>query len=133
MCVHEVGFVFRGVERMCDLSVGIRKFSFCVSSFTFSVCLSPRDFFFFFTSLSLLCYLSITNTSDTSDLIGHKQLISFSSFSPPPPHFCTFSLFCNPPQPLPPSLICFIPSVCSHRFVWCVGNMFICYFSGLYV
>ena len=60
VCVHEVGFVFRGVERMCDLSVGIRKFSFCVSSFTFSVCLSPRDFFFFF-YFSLFAMLSQYN------------------------------------------------------------------------
>ena len=50
VCVHEVGFVFRGVERTCDLSFGIRKFSFCVSCLTFSVRLSPRDFFL------LLCF-----------------------------------------------------------------------------
>ena len=137
VCVHEVGFVFRGVERMCDLSVGIRKFSFCVSSFTFSVCLSPRDFFFFFTSLSLLCYLSITNTSDTSDLIGHKQLISSSSFSPPPPPppstFLYIFIILQPP-PAPTSFshlfhsFCVLTQICvvCGEYVYMLFFRFIC-------
>lgn len=66
VCVHEVGFVFRGVERTCDLSFGIRKFSFM---FDFLSPFVPQRFFF----TSLFCYLNITNTSD---LIGHKKLIS---------------------------------------------------------
>ena len=115
VCVHEVGFVCRGVERTCDRLVWIRKFSSCVSSFTFSVCLSPP--------LSLLCYLSITNRSD---LIGHKQLIS-----PPPPlppiHISVHFHYFAPPPP-PPT-----PTSFSHLFhSFCVLTQ-ICVVCGEYV